>query len=278
MITGAGGGLGRALATVFDEVGFDLVLVDVADSVLDASSTSRVGHVRVVGDVTDDDAMTRLVDDTLERFGGIDLLVNNAGRVRDTPVTAPPADAVEAFDEIWRVNTRAAYVLGRLVIPHMMDRRQGHIVNVSTDHVHTCGFPVALDHADAVDCPWHDAPRRPVGGPTFDAYDASKWALNGLTQVWSTALRRHGVRVNNLCLGATDTPMIRQAVRDLAGREPSPSEITSWMSPYDVARLVRELHNEGPSGRSGDNVGVWIGHPLRLGSAHSVLAPGPDLR
>lgn len=267
---------------MFDEAGFDLVLVDVVDTVLDTvldtGSTDRTDHVRVVGDVTDDDVVTRLVSDTIGRFGRIDLLVNNAGRVRYTPVTTSPADAIESFDDLWRVNTRAAYVLGRLVIPHMVERRQGHIVNVSTDHVHTCGFPDALDHADAIDCPWHAAPRRPFGGPSFDAYDASKWALNGLTQVWSAALRRHGVRVNNLCLGATDTAMVRQAVRDLAGREPSTAEIASWMSPHDVAELVRELHDEGPSGRSGDNVGVWIGHPLRLGPAHPVLAPEPDLR
>ncbi len=267
---------------MFLDAGFHLVLVDVVDDVLDTvpetGSTDRTDHLRVVGDVTDDDVVTSLVADAIERFGRIDLLVNNAGRVRYTPMTLSPDDAIESFDQLWRVNTRAAYVLGRWVIPHMVERRQGHIVNVSTDHVHTCGFPNALDHADATECPWHDQPRRPFGGPAFDAYDASKWALNGLTQVWSAALRRHGVRVNNLCLGATDTAMVRQAVRDLAGREPSPAEVSSWMSAYDVAVLVRELHDEGPFGRSGDNVGAWIGHPLRLGPAHPVLAPEPDLR
>lgn len=278
LVTGAAGGLGRALSIVLDEAGFDLALIDVAEAVLDTSSTTRTSHLRIVGDVTDDDVLRALVDDTVARFERIDLLVNNAGRVGYTPMRADSADAIRSFDDLWRVNTRAPYVLGRLVIPHMIERRAGHIVNVSTDHVHTCGFPNLLDHADAADCPWSSSPRRPFGGPAFDAYDASKWALNGLTQVWSAALQRHDIRVNNLCLGATDTDMVRGAIRDLGGREPSAEEIASWMSPIDVARLVLQLHEEGPNGRSGDNVGAWVGHPLRLPSAHPVLSPSPDLR
>lgn len=277
-MTGAAGGLGRALATVLDRAGFDLALIDVAEAVLDSSTTTRADHLRVVGDVTDDSTLTSFVADTVERFNRIDLLINNAGRVRYTPVQSPLDEALSSFDELWRVNTRAPYVLGRLVIPHMIERGEGHIVNVSTDHVHTCGFPNQLDHDDAPECPWHDTPRRPFGGHAFDAYDASKWALNGLTQVWSAALRRHGIRVNNLCLGATDTPMVRQAIRELGGREPDERDIAAWMSPFAVARLVLELHDEGPRGRSGDNVGAWIGHPLRLPPAHPVLAPNTDLR
>jgi NAD(P)-dependent dehydrogenase (short-subunit alcohol dehydrogenase family) len=278
LVTGAGGGLGRALATVLDEAGFDLVLIDVSESVLDPTSTARDHHLRVVGDVTDDAVLAAVVAETINRFARLDLLVNNAGRVRFTPVSAPIDVARQSFDELWRVNTRAPFVLGRLVIPHMIERGEGHIVNVSTDHVHTCGFPNVIDHADAVECPWHESPRRPFGGVVFDAYDASKWALNGLTQVWSAALRRHGIRVNNLCLGATDTDMVRQAIREMGGREPDESDIASWMSPTAVARLVLELHDEGPNGRSGDNLGVWIGHPLRLPPAHPVLSRPPDVR
>lgn len=267
---------------MLDGAGFDLALIDVAEAVLDSSTTTRPDHLRVVGDVTDDTTLTSFVADTVERLHRIDLLINNAGRVRYTPVRSPLDDALSSFDELWRVNTRAPYVLGRLVIPHMIERGSGHIVNVSTDHVHTCGFPDVVDHVDAHDCPWHDTLRRPFGGTVFDAYDASKWALNGLTQVWSAALRRHNIRVNNLCLGATDTDMVRQAIRELGGREPDDADVVSWMSPIAVARLVLELHDEGPRGRSGDNIGAWTGHPLRLPSphpvlSHPVLAPSADL-
>lgn len=278
LVTGAAAGLGRALATVLDEAGFDLVLVDVDERVLDDSSTTRSSHVRRVGDVTDDGFLADVVTSTIDRFHRIDLLLNNAGRVRYTPLSATSDDAIASFDHLWRVNTRAPYVLGRLVIPYMVERGTGHIVNVSTDHVHTCGFPEPVDHADANECAWSDRPRRPLGGPAFDAYDASKWALNGMTQVWSASLRRHGIRVNNLCLGATDTDMVRTALRDLGGREPTSADIASWMPAEAVARLVLDLHDEGPDGRSGDNVGIWAQHPLRLPEPHPVLSPRRDLR
>ena len=276
VVTGAAAGLGRAVATVLDEAGFHLVLVDV--NPLSHPEAFTESPTFLMGDVIDDDFLRRTVRNTIDRHGRIDLLVNNAGRVGYTSIDSPLDAALHTFEELWRVNTRAPYVLGRLVIPHMIEQGSGHIVNVSTDHVHTCGFPIALHHDDSPDCPWSTAPRRPLGGVAFDAYDASKWALNGITQVWSAALRRHSIRVNNLCLGATDTDMVRGAIRDLAGREPTASEIASWMPALDVARLILELHDEGPHGRTGDNVGVWVGHPMRLPDAHPVTSPRPDLR
>jgi NAD(P)-dependent dehydrogenase (short-subunit alcohol dehydrogenase family) len=179
--------------------------------------------------------------------------------------------AIEDFDAIWRVNTRAPFVMSRLVIPHMIERREGHIINIATDHIHTCGFPVALSHDPGSACQWASSPRRPVGAATFDVYDASKWALNGFTQAWSLALKRHGIRVNNICLGATDSEMMRQAIHTRAGRDATPEEISSWMPTEDVASVVLQLHGEGPSGRSGDNVGIWLGHDIVLPPPHPVM-------
>jgi NAD(P)-dependent dehydrogenase (short-subunit alcohol dehydrogenase family) len=116
------------------------------------------------------------------------------------------------------------------------------------------------DHAGAPDCSWRDRPRPPGGGASFDLYDASKWGLNGLTQAWAAALRPHGVRVNNLCVGATDTDMLRSFL----GRAPDPAVEAMWLRPPDVAEVVLELLGEGPTGRSGDNIGLWAGHPLAL--------------
>src|SRR5436190_1693296 len=84
----------------------------------------------------------------------------------------------------------------------------GDLVNITTDHVHTCGYPEAIDHADAPDCRWAQTRRPGVGNATFDVYDASKWGVKGLTSVWALALAEHGVRVNSFGMGATETPMI----------------------------------------------------------------------
>ena len=70
----------------------------------------------------------------------------------------------------------------------------------------------------------------------MDVYNASKWALNGLTLDWATTLRRHHVRVNGICLGATDTPMLREFSGDV------PTEVTeSWTDPAAVCALLLEL-------------------------------------
>lgn len=274
LITGAAVGFGRGLARVFGRAGFDLSLVDKRPDLGDTSrelEDSGASAIHCIGDVTDDDVLRRAVDDTMSRFGRVDVLINNAGEVRFTPVDLPLDQAIEDLEAIWRVNTRAPFVLGRLVMPHMIERGEGHIINIATDHIHTCGFPVALPHEPGSACQWASSPRRPVGAATFDVYDASKWALNGFTQAWSLALKRHGIRVNNICLGATDSEMMRQAIRTRLGREAIPEEVASWMPTEEVASVVLQLHREGPSGRSGDNVGIWLGHDIVLPPPHPVM-------
>lgn len=274
LITGTAVGFGRGLAEVFAGAGFDLSLVDKRPELTDTvQATENLGATvhSTRGDVTDDDVLRRLVDDTMSTFGRIDVLINNAGEVRFTPVDLPIERAIDDLEAIWRVNTRAPFVLGRLVMPSMIERGEGHIINIATDHIHTCGFPDVLAHAGDSTCQWASAPRRPVGAATFDVYDSSKWALNGFTQAWSLALRRHNVRVNNICLGATDSDMMRQAILTGRGRPATAEEIGSWMPTKDVANIVLELHREGPTGRSGDNVGIWLGHEIVLPPPHPVM-------
>ncbi|MDA0371955.1 MAG: SDR family NAD(P)-dependent oxidoreductase [Actinomycetota bacterium] len=273
LITGTAVGFGRGLAEVFAGAGFDLSLIDKRPELTDTvQATEDLGATvySTRGDVTDDDVLKRLVDDTMSTFGRIDVLINNAGEVRFTPVDLPIERAIDDLEAIWRVNTRAPFVLGRLVMPFMIERGEGHIINIATDHIHTCGFPEVLTHSDDSTCQWASAPRRPVGAATFDVYDSSKWALNGFTQAWSLALRRHNVRVNNICLGATDSDMMRQAILTGRGRPATAEEIGSWMPTNDVANIVLELHREGPTGRSGDNVGIWLGHEIVLPPPHPV--------
>lgn len=274
LITGAAVGFGRGLARVFGRAGHSLVLIDVRDELettADELRRSGVDVLAVRGDVTDDATLRSLVDETIQNFGCLDVLINNAGQVRFTPIDAPIDTAITHVEELWRVNTRAPYVLGRLVIPHMMEARSGHIINIATDHIHTCGFPEVLTHEGSESCAWSGAPRRPLGPGPFDAYDASKWALNGLTQTWAHQLREYGIRVNNICLGATDSEMMREAVLVGRGRPASQREIDSWMPTDTVADVVLQLHDEGADGRSGDNVGIWLGHPIVLPPAHPVL-------
>jgi NAD(P)-dependent dehydrogenase (short-subunit alcohol dehydrogenase family) len=115
-----------------------------------------------------------------------------------------------------RTNLKGEYLFGRAVIPILIEQGSGgDIINIATDHMVTCGTPHDLcPHLDT--CPWSQpnpefaGPPRPTGGgDVMDLYDASKWGLNGLLYAWADALRAHEIRVNAICMGATDSHMLR---------------------------------------------------------------------
>src|SRR4051812_5503280 len=252
IVSGAAQGLGRAFSEALADAGAAVAACDVDPEV------ERLAAARwsTVADVSDPAAVRAFVDQAAAHLGGIDIVVNNAGVVRQTSPSNDDFDkAVEDYDTVVGVNLRGAYMLGRAAIPYLI-RDGGDLVNVTTDHVHTCGYPEVIDHADAPDCRWAKTRRPGVGNATFDVYDASKWGVKGLTSVWALALAEHGVRVNSFGMGATETPMI------LAHLErkgvPCPANL---MPAERVAGVLVELIAEGPQGRTGDSVQLWPDHP-----------------
>ena len=272
IVTGGASGVGYSIARALVEAGADVVIADVRADVEERAAELAAGGRNVIGvpcDVARPDDVVRVVERAAQLPGRLGILINNAAVMR----TSGPFDdwekALGDFDAVLDVNVRGVFLFGRAVAPLMVSAGGGHIVNMSTDHVHTCGWPVPVSHEDARDCPWSDQVR-PPGVNGMDVYDASKWALNGLTQAWAKALRPHGVRVNNICLGATDSGMLR-AFSGYSSTPPPADVLASWMDPADVARVVVELIGEGPTGRSGDNVGLWRGHPTVLPPPSEVL-------
>ena len=170
---------------------------------------------------------------------------NNAGEF----ILSGPRDDWEHasgdFDRLFGSNTKGAFLFGRAVAPIMIERGGGDIVNISTDHVEP-----------------GPGSRRHHGHGGMDLYNASKWALNGLTFDWATTLAKHHIRVNNICMGATDTEMLR----GLLGPNPDPEFMATWMQPAQVAQVLIDLLAEGPDGRTGDNIGLYAG-------AECVLPP-----
>jgi NAD(P)-dependent dehydrogenase (short-subunit alcohol dehydrogenase family) len=255
IVSGAAQGLGRAFVEALADAGAAVAACDVDPEV------ERLGaaHWSAVADVSDPAAVRGFVDQAAERLGGIDIVVNNAGVVRQTSPTKDDFDkAVEDYDAVVGVNLRGAYLLGRAAIPYLI-RDGGDLVNITTDHVHTCGYPEAIDHAEAPDCRWAETRRPAVGNATFDVYDASKWGVKGLTSVWALALGEHGVRVNSFGMGATETPMILAHLERKGVPRPS-----NLMSAARVAHVLVDLIAEGPDGRSGDSVQLWPDHPCVL--------------
>jgi 3-oxoacyl-[acyl-carrier protein] reductase len=255
IVTGAAEGLGRAFAEALAGGGAAVAACDV-DPEVEALGAATFAQA---ADVTDPGAVRAFVDAAADQLGGVDIVVNNAGVVRQTFPTADDWDkAVADFDAVVGVNLRGAYLVGRAAIPHLI-RGGGDLVNITTDHIHTCGYPEPVDHSDAPDCRWAGTRRPAVGNATFDVYDASKWGLKGLTSVWALALAEHGVRVNSFGMGATETPMILAHLKRKGVPRPA-----NLMSAERIAQILVELIAEGPEGRSGDSVQVWPDHPCVL--------------
>jgi NAD(P)-dependent dehydrogenase (short-subunit alcohol dehydrogenase family) len=253
IVTGAAQGLGRAFAAALTQAGAHVTLCDVQARVLDvAKALPGPGEAHaLVADVSREADVLQLVDAALARFGRIDTLVNTAGRWRRTLVTDSFEKALADWDYIMDTNLRGLLLLSRACVPHLVAAGGGDIVNVSTYYVLPAKGPG-------------------TNAPETDLYNASKWALNGFTQAWARALEPRRVRVNALCMGATDTPMLR----GLWEGDPPADFAATWMRPEQIGRQLVELLLEGPSGRTGENVGAWVGEPVALGSrkpAHRTI-------
>jgi NAD(P)-dependent dehydrogenase (short-subunit alcohol dehydrogenase family) len=253
IVTGAAQGLGRAFAERLAREGAHVALCDIEDAVVEVGEgVARRGGQALsrVFDITRHADCEAFVAEAAARFGGVDILVNNAAVWRSTPVTDPWDKALEDFDAVMDVNVRAVMVMSRLCVPLMIARGGGDIVNISADYV----LPKR---------------REAVNGADTDIYNASKWALNGLTDGAAQALAGDNIRVNALCMGPTDTEMLRALFKPggklahLAGPEGPPPEVAAgFMDPADIAGLLVDLIEDG---RTGENIGVWAGQPIRLG-------------
>ena len=254
VITGGAYGIGNGIARMFAARGAAVALCDIRPEVvararaIEAATGARasglVADVRIAADVR------RFIDGAAAEFGGIDILVANAGIWRPTLATTDDWEkAVSDWDDVVNTNLRGVFYAGRAAIPHIIVRGGGHIINIATDHITPPeGFATG-------------------GGTRMDVYDSSKWGINGLTQAWSKLLKPHGIRVNALCMDATDSEMVRYAT----GGNPPPVLIRRWMRPEQMGQLALDLIAEGPDGRTGENIGAWLGHEVTLPPRREVL-------
>ena len=241
LVTGAAQGLGEAFARRLRTEGCEVILTDRQPVVLDVAQS--LGARAHVGDVADAAHVRAVVDHCLKDHGGVDILINNAGEVKGTGPRDAWEDADADYERLFGSNTKGAFLFGRAVAPIMIQRGGGNIVNVSTDHVKPCP-----------DCHRHH------GHGYMDLYNAAKWALNGFTFDWAIALGKHNIRVNNLCMGATDTAMLRNWL----GTEPEPEVLAKWMRPDQIAQILVELLEEGPDGRTANSIGLYAGYPCEM--------------
>jgi 3alpha(or 20beta)-hydroxysteroid dehydrogenase len=219
LITGGGGGIGRAAARRFASEGARVVLVDVAASTL-AQSVEAVekagGEVLAVeADVTRASDAERYAEAAVARFGGIDVFFNNAGVLGAVkPLVDYPEDA---FDRVIAVNLKAVWLGMKAVVPRLRARGGGAIVNTAS----IAGLR---------------------GSPNIIAYTASKHAVVGMTRAASLELARHAIRVNAVCPAPIETPMVQQLDADVRReRLTATIPMRRYGAPDEVAALVAFL-------------------------------------
>ncbi len=199
VVTGAGRGIGCATAARFADEG---ALVAAWDTVPGpprprAGSAGEVVPAEV--DVTSSRSVAAAVDDTMARWGRIDVLVNNAGILRDAQLVKWREGAVagvmgeDDFDAVLDVNLKGVFLATRAVVPHMIRTGSGVVLSASS--------VVA----------WH-------GNYGQTNYVASKAGVVGLTQTWARELGRHGIRVNAVAPGFIDTEMARSVPAEVLAR------------------------------------------------------------
>jgi SDR family mycofactocin-dependent oxidoreductase len=238
-ITGAAHGQGRATAVALAREGARIGAFDVAralsypgygmgtqdDLASLAQECVRSGTecLTFAGDVRDDAAVTRAVDETVARFGRIDILFNNAGICA---YGLAHELSEEAWDTMLDINLKGAWLVARRVIPVMIRQRAGVIINNSS----VAGL-------------------RGMG--RLSHYAASKWGLTGLTKSWAIELAPYGIRVNSLHPTGVNTPM-NDGLAALEGLTPQQIAERSagnllpvpWIEPDDVANAVLYLASD----------------------------------
>jgi NAD(P)-dependent dehydrogenase (short-subunit alcohol dehydrogenase family) len=207
LITGGASGIGRATAEVFAREG---AIVVVADAAVDGNETAnsiqkaggRATFSRV--DVSDSKQVAHIVDSAIGQFGRIDVLFNGAAILAYGTI-------VETEEEMWNrmmaINLTGTFLCCRAVVPHMIRQGAGSIINVAS----TTGA--------------HDASARAV------AYVTSKGGVTLLTRALAIDHAHQGIRVNALCPGPTDTPMLRNAM--------TPEQLEAFAKTYPMGRLAR---------------------------------------
>ncbi|HMK62080.1 MAG TPA: SDR family NAD(P)-dependent oxidoreductase [Acidimicrobiales bacterium] len=183
LVTGGSSGIGAGLAQAFAAAGATVGIVarrrDRLSSVLELCRASAPASRMWVADLADDAAVDRLAADAVQELGGIDILVNNAGIPKRRHVTRLDAATVEA---VMRINYLSPVRLTLALLPHMLERRSGHVVSVSS---------VAA----------------PLSSPGEAAYDASKAALAVFNEAMAVDLWDSGIKVTVVYPGVVDTEL-----------------------------------------------------------------------
>jgi NAD(P)-dependent dehydrogenase (short-subunit alcohol dehydrogenase family) len=184
VVTGGAGGIGQETARRFAEEDARVCIVDLADDP-GQETASEIDGIYVHADVTDPEDVQRMYDETAERFGGIDVLFNNAG-ISPSDDDSILETGLEAWERVQNVNLKSVYLCCKYGIPYLLERGRGSIIN-------TASFVAVM------------------GAATSQiSYTASKGGVLALSRELGVEFARRGIRVNALCPGPVNTPLLQE--------------------------------------------------------------------
>lgn len=229
IVTGAGSGIGAAIAARLCAEGAGVAVVDInqARAEAHAAMLCEAGGdaLAIACDVTDEQSVTTMVERTTAHFGAVHILVNNAGFARDMRITKM---SVADWDAVVDVTLKGAFLCSRAVMPHLIERKWGRIVNISS--------------------------RAHLGNAGQANYSAAKAGIIGLTRALSLEAGRSFITVNAVAPGMVDTPLVRslphwEKIRESAERT---TPIPRIGQPEDIADTVAFLASERAGYINGD--------------------------
>lgn len=249
LVTGGASGIGAATALRFAQEGASVVGFDLKEAFdgdwAEAAKTAPGAHF-VTGDVRDEAAVSAAVEATLERFGQVDILMNSAGVAGGGPVHLV---TVEEWDRVVDINLKGSFLASRAVLPHMMERDSGSIINVAS-----------VEGIEGFE-----------GG---SAYNASKGAVMLLTRNMAIDYGRRGIRVNTICPGFIETPLLGETFQSDALKTQREAiadahQLGRFGKPVEIANAAVFLASDEASFVTGHALvvdgGYTAGHRFGLG-------------
>ena len=224
IVTGGGSGIGLATVRRFAEEGARVVVVDVSDE-SGGAAAEEVGGLYVRCDVTDQEQVEAMVAQAKETYGSVDVAFNNAG------ISPPDDDSIldtglEAWRRVQEVNLTSVYLCCKAVLPHMRAQGRGSIIN-------TASFVAVM------------------GAATSQiSYTASKGGVLAMSRELGVQFAREGIRVNALCPGPVDTPLLRELFAkdpERAARRLVHIPVGRFADPTEIANAVLFLASDESS-------------------------------
>ncbi|MEQ8514380.1 MAG: SDR family oxidoreductase [Chromatocurvus sp.] len=242
IVTGAAQGIGAELAQGLALAGASVVVTDIGDCAAVAAGIEAAGGqaLAVQADVTDDQSLANLVEATCSRFGGLDILVNNAALFGELQLTLMEDIDLEVWDAVMRVNVRGVWQACRAVLPELRRRGGGKILNIASNRVFS-GYPGMLH------------------------YDASKGAVVAMTRAMAKELGDDGICVNAIAPGLTMSANVlaKDGILDRKGIIAAARAIKRDQEPRDLVGAAVFLSSEQSDFISGQTLVVDGGGILR---------------